>query len=148
MYAQQREVLRIAIQKVYDENRQIFGAGKITAILKEQGYVTSEDTVRRLMADMGLTSIRQRAKALYEKERKAYCKNRVNQNFTAIAPNQIWVSDVTCYSFQERNYYICVILDLFSRMVVGYKISYKNSTQLVKSTFKIAYVSHFASSKK
>ena len=41
------------------------------------------------MADMGLTSIRQRAKALYEKERKAYCKNRVNQNFTAIAPNQI-----------------------------------------------------------
>ena len=139
MYAQQREVLRVAIQKVYDENRQIFGAGKITAILKEQGYVTSEDTVRRLMADMGLTSIRQRAKALYEKERKAYCKNRVNQNFTAIAPNQIWVSDVTCYSFQERNYYICVILDLFSRMVVGYKISYKNSTQLVKSTFKIAY---------
>ena len=104
MYAQQREVLRVAIQKVYDENRQIFGAGKITAILKEQGYVTSEDTVRRLMADMGLTSIRQRAKALYEKERKAYCKNRVNQNFTAIAPNQIWVSDVTCYSFQERNY--------------------------------------------
>lgn len=69
MYAQQREVLRVAIQKVYDENRQIFGAGKITAILKEQGYVTSEDTVRRLMADMGLTSIRQRAKALYEKEK-------------------------------------------------------------------------------
>ena len=65
--------------------------------------------------------------------------NPTNQNFTAIAPNQIWVSDVTCYSFQERNYYICVILDLFSRMVVGYKISYKNSTQLVKSTFKIAY---------
>lgn len=139
MYAQQCDVLRVAIQKVYDENRQIFGAGKITAILKEQGYVTSEDTVRRLMADMGLTSIRQRAKLLYEKKRKAYCKNRVNQNFTAIAPNQIWVSDVTCYSFQERNYYICVILDLFSRMVVGYKISYKNSTQLVKSTFKIAY---------
>lgn len=100
-----------------------FRSRKITAILKEQGYVTSEDTVRRLMADMSLTSIRQRAKALYEKERKAYCKNRVNQNFTAIAPNQIWVSDVTCYSFQERNYYICVILDLFSRMVVGYKIS-------------------------
>lgn len=52
MYAQQRKVFRVAIQKVYDENRQIFGAGKITAILKEQGYVTSEDTVRRLMDDM------------------------------------------------------------------------------------------------
>ena len=53
------------------------------------------------MSDMGLTSIRQRAKAMYEKERKAYCKNRLNQNFTASGPNEIWVSDVTCYSFQE-----------------------------------------------
>lgn len=138
-YAKQREIIRVAIQKVYDENRQIFGAGKIASILKEQGYKTSEDTVRRLMSDMGLTSIRQRAKALYEKERKAYCKNKVNQNFTANAPNELWVSDVTCYNFQEKTYYICVILDLFSRMVIGYRISHRNSTQLAKSTFKIAY---------
>lgn len=138
-YAQQREVLRIAIQKVYDENRQIFGASKITSILKEQGYKTSEETVRRLMSDMGLTSIRERSKALYEKERKNLCKNHLNQKFTASKPNQIWVSDVTYYSFQEKTYCICVIIDLFSRMVVGYKISNKNSTQLVKGTFKLAY---------
>ena len=140
-YAKQRELLRIAIQKVYDDNRQIFGAGKITAILKEQGYKTSEDTVRKLMADMGLISIRQHSKTLYEKERKTYCKNHLNQNFTTTAPNQVWVSDVTCYSFQEKNYYICVILDLFSRKVVGYKVSHRNSTQLVKATFKMAYES-------
>ena len=138
-YAKQREILRVAIQKAYDDYGQIFGAGKITSILKEQGYKTCEDTVRQLMSDMGLTSIRQRAKAMYEKERKAYCKNRLNQNFTANGPNEIWVSDVTCYSFQEKNYYICVILDLFSRMVVGYRISHRNSTQLAKGTFKMAY---------
>ena len=138
-YAQQREILRIAIQKIYDESRQTFGAGKITAVLKEQGYKAGEDTVRRLMIDMGLMSVRHRAKAMYEKERREFCKNRVNQNFTTVRPNQIWVSDVTYYSFQEKNYFICVILDLFSRMVIGYKISHKNSTQLIKGTFKIAY---------
>ena len=136
-YAQQREILRIAIQKIYDESRQTFGAGKITAVLKEQGYKAGEDTVRRLMIDMGLMSVRQRAKAMYEKERREFCKNRVNQNFTNVRPNQIWVSDVTCYSFHEKNYFICVILDLFSRMVIGYKISHKNSTQLIKGTCEL-----------
>lgn len=138
-YAKQREILRIAIQKIYDESRQTFGAGKITAVLKEQGYKAGEDTVRRLMIDMGLMSIRQRAKAMYEKERREFCKNRVNQNFTTTSPNQIWVSDVTCFRFREKNYFICVILDLFSRMVVGYKTSHKNSTQLIKAAFKMAY---------
>ena len=135
-YAKQREELRVAIQRVYDENRQLYGSGKITAVLKAEGYHTCENTVRRLMTDMGIKSVRQRTKALYEKERKSFCKNIVNQNFTAERPNQIWVSDVTCYHFQEKNYYICAILDLFSRMVIGYKIGLRNSTQLVKSTFK------------
>ena len=140
-YAKQREELRVAIQRVYDENRQLYGSGKITAVLKAEGYHTCENTVRRLMTDMGIKSVRQRTKALYEKERKSFCKNVVNQNFTAERPNQIWVSDVTCYHFQEKNYFICAILDLFSRMVIGYKIGLRNSTQLVKATFKLAYES-------
>lgn len=138
-YAERREELRIVIQKVYDENNQIFGAGKITAILKEQGYSTSQETVRRLMQDMGLTSIRQRAKALYEKERREFCKNRLRQQFNVQKPNNVWVSDVTCFNYRDKHIYICVIIDLFSRMVVGYKTSHKNSTQLAKSTFKKAY---------
>ena len=140
-YAERREELRIIIQKVYDENNQIFGAGKITAILKEQGYASSQETVRRLMQDMGLTSIRQRAKALYEKERREFCKNRLRQQFNVQKPNNVWVSDVTCFNYRDKHIYICVIIDLFSRMVVGYKISHKNSTQLAKSTFKKAYES-------
>ena len=49
------------------------------------------------------------------------------------------MGDVTYFRYKEKPYYICVIIDLFSRKVVGYKISFKNSTQLVKSTFKLAY---------
>lgn len=54
-------------------------------------------------------------------------------------PNQIWVSDVTFFKLNKNAFYICVIIDLFSRKVVAHKISTKNSTQLVKSTFKTAY---------
>ena len=56
-YSKRREILREEILKIYEENRQIFGAGKITAILKQKGYRTSEETVSFLMHDMGLQSI-------------------------------------------------------------------------------------------
>lgn len=136
-YSKRREILREEILKIYEENRQIFGAGKITAILKQKGYRTSEETVAFLMHDMGLQSIRHRAKAIYEKEVKA--KNKVNQQFQTTRPNEVWVSDVTYFRTPYNSYYICVILDLYSRKVIAHRIALNNSTQLVKNTFKDAY---------
>jgi transposase len=57
-YAKRREELRIQIQESFDENHQIFGAEKITAVLKSKGIKTSTKMVRELMRDMGLVSIR------------------------------------------------------------------------------------------
>ena len=56
-YAKRREELRIKIQEIFDENHQIFGAEKITAVLKNKGIKTSTKMVRELMRDMGLVSI-------------------------------------------------------------------------------------------
>ncbi|MBQ2736285.1 MAG: IS3 family transposase [Clostridia bacterium] len=137
--SKRREILREEILKIYEENRQIFGAGKITAILKQKGYRASEETVSFFMHDMGLQSIRHRAKAIYEKEVKS--KNKVNQQFQTSRPNEVWVSDVTYFRTQYNSYYVCVILDLYSRKVISYRIALNNSTQLVKSTFKDAYES-------
>ena len=138
-YAKQREILRVEIKRVYDESNQVFGSGKITAVLKERGYNTCEETVRRLMKDMGLVSIRQRAKALYEQEKRRVPNNVLNQQFTVKRPNSVWVSDVTCYKFGNKIFYICAILDLYARKVVGCRLGLGNSTQLVKRTFKEAY---------
>lgn len=137
-YAKRREEFRIRIQEIYDDNNQIFGAAKITAIMKKEGFRISIGMVRELMRDMGLISIRQDSKDLYDKEQRKY-KNHLNQEFTATHPNEIWVSDVTCFRYKEQVFYICAILDLYSRMVVGFRISHKNSTQLTKGTFKRAY---------
>lgn len=139
VYVQRKEELREKIQKIYDDSNQIFGAGKIMAVLKEQGIKAGEKTIRLLMRDMGIKSIRQEAKSLYDKEKKRN-RNLLQQQFNPLKPNQVWVSDITMFRLKEKNFYICVILDLYSRAVVGYKIGIKNSTQLTKSTFKTAYI--------
>lgn len=137
-FAKRKENLRIQIQQIYDDNRQIFGAQKITAILKERGVRVSEKMVGQLMRDMGLVSIRVDAKSIYDKEHRV-CKNHVKQQFNPTRPNEIWVSDVTYFRFNNKNFYICVIIDLYARRVIAYRVGMKNSTQLVKSTFKLAH---------
>ncbi len=137
-YAKRREELRLQIQEIYDESNQIFGAAKIAAVMKSNGIKVSDEMVRTLMRDMGLVSIRQSAKKLYEDECRKY-KNHLNQEFDVSRPNEVWVSDVTYFKYSKSAYYICVIIDLFSRMVIAYKIGKNNSAQLVKGTFQIAY---------
>ena len=65
--------------------------------------------------------------------------NLLQQQFTADQPNQRWVSDVSCFKLRDHYLYVCVIIDLFSRKVIAYKISKKNSTQLITAAFKMAY---------
>ena len=137
-YAKRREEHRLKIQQVYDDSNQIFGAAKIAAVMKEEGHRISVKMVRELMRDMGLISIRQDAKDLYEKEQRHF-KNYLNQQFTTVRPNEVWVSDITYFRLYNKNYYICVVLDLYARAVIGYRIGKTNSTQLVKSTFRMAY---------
>ena len=125
---------------MFDEYRQVLGAEKIRTILVQRGHQVSTEYVAKLMREMGLSSIRTTAKQdylkLHEPEKK---KNILRQHFQADRPNQIWVSDVTCFKLRNHYLYTCVILDLFSRKVIAYKISKKNSTQLITSTFKMAW---------
>ena len=117
-YAKRREELRLRIQEIYDESNQIFGAAKIAAVMKSEGFKVSNEMVHTLMRDMGLFSIRQSSKKLYEDEGRKY-KNHLNQEFDTCKPNEVWVSDVPYFKYGENAYYICVIIDLYSRMVVG-----------------------------
>ncbi|WP_310604901.1 IS3 family transposase [Anaerosporobacter sp.] len=139
-YAKRREEFRIKIQQVYDDSNQIFGAAKIAAIIKNEGCRISVEMVRELMQDMGLVSIRQEAKDMYDKEKRRH-KNYLNQQFNTRKPNQVWVSDITYFRYNNKNYYICAILNLYARTIVGYKVGKANSTQLVKSTFKASFES-------
>ncbi len=139
-YLDRREKLSKAIREVFEESNQIYGARKIKAVLQSCGINTTEEMVAELMQSMNLYSIRSDTKKLYKRflarERK---KDALKLNFVAKAPNQVWVSDVTYFRFFDTTWYICVIIDLYSRKVIGYKLSKKHSTQLITATFKIAY---------
>lgn len=139
-FEKRREEYRILIREIFDEYRQVFGADKICTILVQRGHRVSREYVAKLMREMGLSSIRTTAKQDYRKlhaeERK---ENILQQQFHADKPNQVWVSDVTCFKLGSYYLYTCVILDLFSRKVIAHKVSRKNSTQLITSTFKMAW---------
>lgn len=133
-----RDEIKPVIKEIYDESNQIYGPGKVHAILKDRGYTVSINVVASIMHENNWFSIRGGAKALYEinLERK---ENILKQQFTVTKPNEVWVSDVTEVSFQGKRIYLCVIIDLYARKVIAYKISDKNNTPLTKKTFDMAF---------
>lgn len=138
--ARRREEMRERILRIYYDSNQIFGAPKIAAVLKESGIPVTKGYVSELMQEMGLSSIRSGAKKQFMDESRK-CRNLVKRQFKTDRPNQIWVSDVTYFRFKDKQYYICVIIDLYARRVIAYKVGFSNSTHLTKETFKAAYES-------
>jgi transposase InsO family protein/transposase-like protein len=138
--AKRRAELTPVIEQIFNDNRQIYGAGKIAAILNDRGYHVAYTTVASIMHENGWFSIRSSAKTLYL-QNKSRKENILNQEFNPQRTNEVWVSDVTYFKYNNKTFYICVIIDLFARKVIACRISMKNSTQLTKSTFKIAYES-------
>jgi len=69
------------------------------------------------------------------------CPNYLNQNFNVPQPNQVWASDITYINLNASFAYLCVIMDLFSRKIIAWKLSLKIDTSLVKDTFIKAFYS-------
>ena len=139
-YDKRRAEMKEHIQAAFDESQQRFGANKIAAVLADRGVRTSPKYVAELMREMGLQSVSIYSKRDYQKsERLAKKQNMLQQQFKVDEPNRVWVSDITCFKVNGKYLYICVILDLFSRKVVAHRVSPKNSTYLVTSTFRQVY---------
>ena len=88
----------------------------------------AETLIRTVMQELGLVSIRENAKRNYKKRQEYLKRNTLKQNFTAKRMNEVWVSDITYFKIKDYAVYLCVIIDLFSRRVVGYRVSKKSST--------------------
>ena len=138
-YQFRRSQLSEEIKWVYDESNQIYGPKKIKAVLAERGTITSDKMVAELMGEMNIGSIRTGAKKIYNRFNSEKKKDALKMNFTVKSPNEVWVSDTTYFKLDAKVYYICAILDLFSRKVIAHTISTKHSSQLITGAFKIAY---------
>jgi len=139
-FSKKRQQLKDMVLEIYTENRGLYGGDKILAIIRERGIDTSPQTVRALMRELGLRSLRYTSKKDYTALNRAYeTKNILSQHFVFDEPNMAWVSDCTQFHLFNRTYHICAILDLYARRIVAYKVSQKASTRLVTDTFKTAY---------
>ena len=133
-----RDEIKPKIKELYDNSNQIYGPAKIHALLRSEGYKVSLNVITSIMHDNKWFSIRSGAKTLYELNLSRK-ENILKQKFVVTRPNEVWVSDVTEVSFDGKRIFLCVIIDLFARKVIAYKISDKNNTPLTKKTFDMAY---------
>lgn len=136
-YRKREEEYRLLIHDIFYEFDQILGAKKIHAILQQRGHSVTRQYVARIMQDLGLSSIRTESKSTYTSlNRKP--SNLLQQKFKTDAPNQVWVSDVTCFKYRDDWLYICAIMDLYSRMIVSWHIGKSNSSQLLGTALRKA----------
>lgn len=127
--------------KLYAESDKRLGARKMRRRLEvEYGTRISVGRVYRLMRGMELPrmSTEKRPVVRRKKNSPGECQNLLRQRFNPEAPNQVWASDIT-YIHTSRGFcYLCVVLDLYSRKVIGWKVSRKADTSLVVSTVEDA----------
>jgi putative transposase len=130
--AERDEVLRVEIARVHAENFGVYGAPKIWAQLNREGHRVARCTVERLMRDLGLRgAVRGRPKRTTIVDDTAQRpRDLVDRQFTAAAPNRLWVADLTYVRTWSGFVYVAFITDVFSRRIVGWQASRSLKTDL------------------
>ena len=136
------ELIRPLVKQIFEESKGRYGTRKLKAELESRGYIVSLKRLRRYMKELNLKCKQSQLKYFSSSNRKyMYRRNKLKQQFLQTAPNLVWVSDVTYVRVSRQFYAICVIIDLFSRKVLSYKIAENNTTELVMATFVDAFES-------
>ena len=121
------------IERVWQSNRQVYGADKVWKQMKREGFCIARCTVERLMKRLGLQGVR-RGKVVRTtiSDMTAPCPlDRVNRQFKADRPNQLWVSDFTYVSTWQGWLYVAFVVDVYARRIVGWRVSSSMHTDFV-----------------
>lgn len=131
------------ILHIYADYDKHLGAYKVQCILKrDYGITISVGRVYRLMHSMELPQMSTvKPKPGCRRTDNGECVNHLQQQFSQDAPNLVWVSDITYLKAGGKWYYLCVVIDLFSRKVISWHLSGKADVSLVMTTFQKAYKS-------
>jgi len=123
--ARRDAVLRREIRRVWEANRRVYGARKVWRQLHREGIDAARCTVERLMREMGLQGVVRGRKPRTTIPDKASLKpaDLVQRKFTADGPNRLWVADLTYVATWVGFVYVAFIIDVFSRKIVGWRVS-------------------------
>jgi putative transposase len=135
------EVLKDEITRVHGENLDVYGADKVWAQLNREGTRVARSTVERLMRDLGLSGVR-RGKSYrvttQTDDRQRRPNDLVDRQFSAPAPNRLWVADLTYVKTHVGWVYAAFIIDVYSRMVVGWQLSNSLRSDLAIDALEMA----------
>ena len=128
------DALKREIDRVWRANREVYGAEKVWLALHREGVAVARCTVERLMRELGLQGAVRggvQVRTTWPDPAAANPLDRVNRNFTAQRPNQLWVADFTFVSTWQGFAYVAFIVDVFSRFIVGWRVSRDMKTDFV-----------------
>jgi len=133
--------LKVEIARVYDENMFVYGAEKIWAQLNNEEIRVARCTVERLMREMGLVGNRRgKTWTVTTDSEHGFARpaDLVDRDFAASAPNRLWVADITYVKTHSGWVYVAFVIDVFSRMVVGWQASKSLRSDLALDALEMA----------
>lgn len=137
---QETDRLKKLITLSFKQSKQSYGYRRIYKDLKEQGERCSKHRIYRLMQCLGLKpKVKRRFRVTTDSNHtKPISPNLINRDFNAEKPNERWTSDITYVSTREGWLYLAVVMDLFSRRIVGWSLSRRLKESLVIEALKMA----------
>lgn len=136
------EALTVHVRAAYQENRGAYGWPRIWRQLKAQGVRVGKQRVQRLMQLQGLRARgrkRFRVTTTDSRHDLPIAPNRLDRQFRVKVPNQVWVGDITYIATEEGWLYLAVVVDLFSRRIVGWSLRPEMRTEIVTRALEMAW---------
>lgn len=140
-YEQQDEHLGPMIQDTFHQHRRRYGARRIAAELADLGLSCSRSKARKIMTQRGLVAIQPKSfqpRTTDSRHTLGYNENLLIQGVSIIAVNQVWVGDITYISLPQRFAYLTLLMDLFSRKIVGWALDLHMEASLVAQALQRA----------
>ena len=136
----ENKILSEHIQQIHTDSGQTYGSPRIQADLIAQGFSVSRQRVVRLMKQLNIKARRKRRFKVTTDSQHALpiADNILDRNFTATEPDQAWVADITYIETHQGWLYLAVVLDLFSRKIVGWSMADHMRTDLVLTALESA----------
>lgn len=128
-------------KQLFKKSRNSLGYRELRKKLRREGFNVSDYGVQKLMTTLGLIVTQRIAYKVTTKRKHsdAVADNLLNQNFNPVAPNQVWAGDVTYLKTGEGWMYLAIVMDLYSRRIVGWHIDKRMTTDLVSKAMMKAY---------
>lgn len=136
------EKLLVKIRRIHIEFRQAYGARKVWQTLVRRGIPCGKNRVARIRQRHGIEARRRRRFKVTTQSRKSQigAPNLLNRRFNAAKPNEVWLGDVTYIATRNGWLYLAVVIDLYSRRVIGWSMSNVNNATLVLNALDMAVV--------